>query len=373
MTKNKKRWLLFFAVMLFIAIGVATASAAPTGKIVQAYQGVKIIFNGQQLTGTTQPYIINNTTYVPLRMLMNGFGKNISWDAANYQVIITDTASSTETNLKAQLAQKDTQIADLQSTITRLNAQISDLKDENNDDSTSLSDIKETLSDYFEDAGDDYFDDDGIDTTISLSGDEDDLAYTIKLDFDDADDYDKLKDLNESDIKSFLNAVKSKINSEIEDTDYEDADLTGKLVDYDTSSYYVKYNGSSYTYSWDDEDDDSSLSDIKETLNDDFEDAGDEYFDDDGIDTTISLSGDEDELTYTIKMDFSDANDYDHLYDLSQSEIRTFLNAVKSTINDEIEDTDYEDADITGKLSDNDNSSYYVKYDGSSYSFSWSN
>ncbi|WP_165792158.1 hypothetical protein, partial [Desulfocucumis palustris] len=98
----------------------------------------------------------------------------------------------------------------------------------------------------------DYFGDDGIDVTVSLDGDEDELAYNVTLDFDAADDYDNLTDISETNIKTFLNAVKSKINTEVDGTDYEGADIKGKAVDNDKSGYYVKYNGSTYTYSWDD-------------------------------------------------------------------------------------------------------------------------
>ena len=73
----------------------------------------------------------------------------------------------------------------------------------------------------------------------------------MKLDFSDADDYDKLSELDESDIETFLTAVEAEIIDEIDGTDYEDADITGKLVDNDRSSYYVTYDGSDYTYSWD--------------------------------------------------------------------------------------------------------------------------
>ncbi|OPY57663.1 MAG: hypothetical protein A4E55_01509 [Pelotomaculum sp. PtaU1.Bin035] len=375
MTYFKKKLLLVLTAALFITTFALTSVYASSNmKTVQAYQGVRIFYNDEELTGDNQPYIINDSTYVPIRMIMDSFGKSIYWDSVNYRVVITDEAGTTEANLKAQLAQRDAQIttlqnknAELQSTITSLNKKISDL----DEDDISTSDIKETLIDYFEDAGDDYFDDDGIDVTISLSGDEDDLAYTIKLDFSDADDYANLTKVSTTKIKTFLNAVKSRINNKIDDTNYEDADITGKLIDKDNSSYYVKYNGSSYSFSWD-EDDDTSINDIKETLIDYFEDAGDDYFDDDGIDVTISLSGDEDDLAYTIKLDFSDADDYANLTKVSTTKIKTFLNAVKSKINTEIDDTSYEDADITGKLIDNDNSSYYVKYDGSSYTFSWS-
>jgi len=231
---------------------------------------------------------------------------------------------------------------------------------------TDLSDIADDLEDTFSDAGDDYFSDESIAVTVGLSGDEDDLAYTVKLDFDDADSYDNLTDLSESDIDSFLDDVVSELTDAIDGTDYEEADVIGKLIDNDTSSYYVKDNGSTYTYSWD-----FSLSDVRDTLYDDFEDAGDTYFEDDGIATTISLSGDEDDLVCTIRLDFDDASDYDELSDLSESDMESFLEEVMDQISDEIEDTDYEDADITGKLVDNNDSSLYAEYDGSDFTYSW--
>jgi hypothetical protein len=117
---------------------------------------------------------------------------------------------------------------------------------------TSISDIASTLNKYLSGVGSDYFGDSGIAVTVSLSGDESDLAYTVKLDFDDAsDDYDDLTDVSENDIESFMEDVESKLSDEIDGTDYEDADITGKVIDNDDSSYYVKYDGSDYTYSWD--------------------------------------------------------------------------------------------------------------------------
>ncbi|MDD4802515.1 MAG: stalk domain-containing protein [Syntrophomonas sp.] len=368
MASFNKKVLLGLGVMIITIMGLATdAHAVLTSQTVQAYQGIKIVYNGKELTDTTQPYSINNTTFVPLRMLMNNFGKTVVWDSVNSRVLIVDSTTATEASIK----EKDAQIATLQDKIADLQSRINTLNENTSDD--DLSDIEDTLDNYFEDAGTDYFDDGGIDVTLSLSGDEDDLAYTIKLDFSSADDYDDLTEVSQSDLKYFLNAVKSKINSEKDGTDFDDAGLTGKLYDSDHSSYYVKYNGSSYTYSWDedDEDDDTSLSDIEDALSDYFEDAGAKYFDDDSIDVTLSLSGDEDDLAYKIYINFDDADDYDNLTDVSQSKLKSFLNAVKSKIDSKINGTNYEDAGITGKLFDSYTSSYYVKYDGRSYTYSW--
>lgn len=371
MNNWRKNVSLILTVIFVTALGIAQpACAAPNSKTVQAYPGVTIIYNGQQLTDTTPSYIIDGTTYIPLRMLMSSFGKGVQWDAASKKVTISDVASSggasaATTSNEIMALQK--QIDQLQSTITSLSSKIGALENDSDDDDTSLSDIKNDLNDYFEDAGDDYFGDDGITTTISLSGDEDDLAYTIKLDFDDASDYDNLKELNQTKIKSLMTAVKSRISSKTDGTDYEDADITGKLADNDTSSYYVNYNGSSFTFSWNS----TSISQIQSDLNDYFEDAGDDYFSDDGITTDITLSGDEDDLAYIIELDLSSANDYSSVKQLSETRLQSLMSAVKSRISSEADGTDYEDADITGRLYDSDSSTYYVIYNGSSYNFSW--
>ncbi|TEB06190.1 hypothetical protein Psch_03234 [Pelotomaculum schinkii] len=154
--------------------------------------------------------------------------------------ILTDDQADT---LKEQLSERLEQIVEGINTMPNNNVGSND---------ASVSDIENTLDNYFEDAGDNYFGDDGIDVTISLDGDEDDLAYRVTLDFDDAVDYEDLTDISQTKLKTFLSAVKSKIKAEIADTDLQDADIMGKAVDNDNSSYYVEYDGSSYTFSWDD-------------------------------------------------------------------------------------------------------------------------
>lgn len=390
--KNFKRNLLVaLASILIVVFGAVTVYGAPNvSTVVQAYKGVKIVYNGTTLTSTSEPYIINNTTYVPIRMLMNQFGKDISWDAANQQVIINNSAD--EVN-------KDKQIEDLKNQVTALNAKVKGLETAlGNADTTirtiddvlnkyqkisipvttpvtpgnstgaTLGDFQTNLNKFFKDAGDEYFDDDGIECSINLSGNTVDLAYDIALDFDDADEYDRLNQISQSKIKNMLNIVKAKINAEISGSNYQNAKITGKLSDQDNSKYYVKYNGSSYTFSWDESD---VIGDIIKTLESDFKNGGDTYFNDNGIVFKFKVSGDEDDLSYKIYINFDKAKSFDNLKQLNKTYVRNFLNKVKSSITSEIDDTDYEDADITGYFYDDGDSDYYVKYNGSSYTFSY--
>ncbi|NPV91364.1 MAG: hypothetical protein HPY50_11405 [Firmicutes bacterium] len=361
---KKRSWLVAVVVLIF-AFGTVSVIQAASYMNIRATPGVKILYNGKELTGTTQPYIINDSTYVPLRMLMDNFGdKFIYWDSVGYRVLITDkTSASAE-----QLAQKDAEIASLKSQINTLNAKVKQLEED--EDDISVGDIKSTLSSYLKDAGDDYFNDDGIKTSsISVSGTASSLNYVIKLDFTNADDYEDLSEASASDIEDLLDDVNSKIEDKIDGTDFEGADITGKLYDNDRPSLYVKYDGDDYTYSWDDVDE-TTVSELEDSLSEYVVDLMDTYFGDDGISSNVSLSGSTSALAYTIKLDFT-GSDHSSLKALSANEIRNFLNAVKSKINHDIDGTRYEGAKITGKLSDNDRSNYNVKYNGSTYTFSW--
>lgn len=361
----KKGLTVFSAVVCMTFFFGSSVIAAPSIPVtVQAYQGVKIVYNSKELTDPSQPYIINSTTYIPLRMLMNNFGKNVAWDSVNNRVIITDGSSDIA---------KEAQITQLKNTITTLNAKIATLEAQLEEDEGDIktSDIKKAIEDEFEDVGEDYFDDDGIElASVSISGDEDEISYTIKLDFDDADEYDSLEDIDEDDIEDFLDDVANFIEDEIDGTEFEGADIIGRLVDYDDSSSYVKDDEGSYTYSWDDEISSSSLED---DLEDEFEDAGYNYFDDDGIElASVKVRLDEDEVYYTIKLDLDDSEEgYYDLEDLDEDDLEDFIDEIRAFIEDQIDNTDYEDAEINGRVQDYNSTSLYVEDDDGDLEYSW--
>lgn len=347
-------------------------------------------FNGEHLSLDVDPQIDNGTTLVPLRGIIEALGADIEWDDTSKTVTVVKGDDTIELTIGQKTAYKNGDAVDLNVACKLVNGRtmvplrfISEAigADVNWDGETRdisitfnssvddyIADLKDTLKDYFKDAGNVYFGDDGIDTAINLWGNKNDLVYTVKLDLSNAEDYDNLTDLTETNIESFLNAIKDKINTEINGTDYEDADITGTLVDNDHFYYFVIYNGDSYKYSWNNR---TVVNNIENTLEDSFKDVGDEYFNDEGIEVQISLNEDDEDLVYTVKLDFDDAKDYDKLTDLTKTNIESFLNAFENKIKTEIVGTDFEDADISGKLVDDDHSTYYVKSTGSSYTYSW--
>ena len=366
MTKKKKVAMLLL-VVLTLAIFGASAVYGASALTVKAYPGVTIFYNGKQLTDAQQPLIINNYTYVPLRMVMENFGKTVTWDGANRQVIITNSIA--EAQREADLINLQNENKRLQDTIAELNATIADLRERGR--VADLDDIEDHLRNYFKNAGYDYFADDDLVFTFTLSGDKDDIEYDIKADFYDSRKNDDLRDLRTSAIEDFLDDVKAEILDEIDRTDYEDADITGKLVDADNSRYYVRYNGRSYSYSWSSRYIDDDLSDIAAEVADYFYDAGDAYFLDEGIRVEIDLTGDEDEIEYLIELDFRYADYYDSLEELPDSRVESFMRAVRTRISREAEGTYFEYAAIIGELRDSRDSSLYVEYNGSSYYYSY--
>lgn len=211
-----------------------TVKLNKNGKNVHFKMGSKVMtVDGVNKQMDVYPEIINNRVVLPFRWVAQAFDTEINWDE-NARTISRGDQSWVQNN--------------------SWNAPLNGVPNNNNpanNAETGLSDIEDILNDYFADAGYDYFYDEGIDAAISLDGDKDNLAYKVTLDFDDAEDYDDLKDISETRLKNFLNRVKEKIILEINDTGFEGAGIKGKAVDKDNSALYVQYNGDSYTFSWD--------------------------------------------------------------------------------------------------------------------------
>ncbi len=89
------------AVMLFSNVAFAKISEE---KVTTVYNNIKIVVDGQKIIprdvngNVVDPFIIDGTTYLPVRALANALGKNVDWDASSNTVIIAGDVLSSSNN-----------------------------------------------------------------------------------------------------------------------------------------------------------------------------------------------------------------------------------------------------------------------------------
>jgi len=325
MKKTKKRIIALTIVLTLTLSLFSVAYASGAYKTITAWFGdIKIVANGKQISSDLKPIMINDSTYVPVRMLAETLGKNVEWNGSTHTVTITDKPDQSTMLLYQELLAKDNKIEDLEKKIEELE----------NQKSFDLDDLEDDLMDDYEDYKD-------VEFEINLYGDEDDIEVEIYVDlYYDDDEWD---DISKTSIKNYLQDIVDDILDE-----YEDADITGFIEDDDSGDELLEFTVSSkgkvsieYDY--------ADLDDLEDDLND-------WYGDYENLDIDIDLYGDEDEIEVVFSV-YEDEWD-----DLSNSEIDDLLDWVVDDILDE-----YDDADITGVVEDESNDeilSFYVRSNG---------
>lgn len=234
----KKHYLATAAAGLLLATAVipSGASAEVATKNLQAkYNNIKVLYNGYQVSTSVEPFIVNGTTYIPLRMMAGVFNKDITWDGSNYTINVLDKP---DTGAQAQLAIKDAEITRLKNQITALNKEIQDLEDELDDDDND-DDFDEELSDLEDELNNDYDEYEDLEWTISLDGDEDEIDVEIELDDDYIDEFD---DLTKADKQKLVEDIIDDIWADFE------ADITGVIIvdDEDVHEFEAEYDDDIY-------------------------------------------------------------------------------------------------------------------------------
>lgn len=79
---KKLKYISFIALSLsFVTAISATAFAKNTTvKIPASYKDIKIVVDGIQLQTSSEPFIYNGTTYLPVRAVAEAVGKDVNWD-----------------------------------------------------------------------------------------------------------------------------------------------------------------------------------------------------------------------------------------------------------------------------------------------------
>ena len=97
-----------------VLLTVAAVAAGTYSKTLEAYyRDIKLSINGQtvvpkDVTGAVvDPFIVDGTTYLPVRAVAEALGENVAWDDATSTVLITDPAPGCEGTWKAVKTSQD--------------------------------------------------------------------------------------------------------------------------------------------------------------------------------------------------------------------------------------------------------------------------
>ncbi len=96
---KKSRWILAVLVLALLVTPVLAARGASTLEV--DYSGSTIEINGEQFTpadsngNTVDPFVIDDTTYLPLRSLAEALGCTVTWDSATNTISIESNSANT--------------------------------------------------------------------------------------------------------------------------------------------------------------------------------------------------------------------------------------------------------------------------------------
>lgn len=320
--------------VLTVSLLAGSTYAAPKKKMLEAYSDIAIEYNGTNLADADGPLLINDKTYIPLRMLMNYFGdKDVSWDNTQRKVRIKNKQNPMEAMYMTQLASRNAQIQDLEKQVKELKAQLATAQTASKE--LNLSKLKKALNE-------DYEDYDKRDFSLAVSGNDDKIKLTVSVSKSDWNDMSTTK----------RNTLLKNICNDIWD-EAEDAVIDGTIKDgtKTLASFSVKPGK---TVSLDDDDDDSDLDKLASSLVK--KHKGD--WSDEGMVLALEISGTKSKITYKVTMDYAK---YDDKWEaLSSSKKKGLMDDLYDAVMDE-----YDDATVTGYLYDTKEKKNIVKYDGS--------
>lgn len=336
--RMKKIMTLALTGILTVALTTSGVYANPKKKLLEAFDDIQIEYNGTTLSDVDGPLLINNKTYIPLRMLMTYFGdKEIAWDNDNRKVKVKNKLNSTDSMYMSQISTRNTQITALEKEVKDLKAQLAAAKAEATKDDLDISKLKKALND-------DYEDYDRKDISISLSGDTSKIKLTVTLDKSDWNDFSASKKV------SFLEKICDDIWDEAEKATIEGTVKDGnKALD----SFTVK-PGKDVSLEDEDEDEDPDFGSLETAIVKKFKTD----WSDEKLVLSLDISGTATKITYKANVDMSKYDD--EWDDLSASKKKRLMDSIY----DEIKD-DYSKATITGYAYDTKNKKNLAKYDGS--------
>lgn len=336
--KNRKAAVLIITILILsLSLGMVVFADNNFKNLKAWFGNISIYRNNQlvQLGDDKRPFIVDGTTYVPVRAMADLFNKEVGWDGINYRIDLNDKPSENLAYMSQQLYAAQLEIQALEAKVAQLEEELADRK---SGKIGSLKDLKSYLNKQYGTYKKVKFD-------IDLYENKKDIEVDIYVDLYYY-DY-EWDDLTDSNIRKYIQNIVSDILD-----DYKDTDIEGSIMDSSTSknktlvSFYTKSNGTVVidTDYRDDSDKYDSLYDLEDDLN--------WYYDEyEGVSFVIELYGDRDDIRVYIT-----ASKYDLDY-LRERDIKKYL----EEIYDEIVGV-FPRAYVDGYIEDN-YTEYYFDFD----------
>ena len=113
--KNIKQMKYLLVSLIFIVIFTSTVVASTGTKTIQAvFRNIKIIVDGKLITpkdatgNIVEPFIVNGTTYLPVRAISDALGSNVNWDGDTNTISIEKRDVSLDTTRETPKVQSFT-------------------------------------------------------------------------------------------------------------------------------------------------------------------------------------------------------------------------------------------------------------------------
>ena len=225
MKTNKSRKLaLVIAITMLVLAFSTTGFASYLTKSIQAnYRNITVFVNGVQKNLTHEPFIVDGTTYVPLRDMSEIMGNTVGFNPATYRIDITDMGDA---GLQYDLYIKDARIKELE-------AKLNEKEKEKEEDKTmSISSLEKQLNkDYTKINRKVVIED------IALDLYKGDIEVGIYIDTTDTDQLAEWTNLKTRDIEKFLQSIVDDIREE-----YKKDDIDGFIEDEYDNKKVIKFS-----------------------------------------------------------------------------------------------------------------------------------
>ena len=356
MSKKYKRLCLAFG--LGTALCATVVNAANYTKTLNAtYRNIGVTYNGVSKTLSAEPFLVDGSTYVPLRAVSEVMGADVSWNGSTNTVTITNNSADT-TSLQQQLASANYQVTTLQRELETVKAELETYKNSNNSNSsgaTSGTDITSAeltaTEKYLSDTYSTHFDDIYFDFDLVKKGSR--LQLTIS--YSDREDEKAFNNLRESKVTDMLQDICDDISARHADIDIQRTiTYTKSSTDKASFTYANKTSRLKVSYGLDEDD-------IKEIVENTRTKLSVQGFSDLSIkNVEVSVNNSNSTVTFMLYIDASDSNfndTWDANLDTNKSYIKNQLKKIADNI---YEETDYT---ITGEVYKYNSSTLLANYD----------